>query len=102
MEKSIQDELLARVARLERQNTRLWGSLLAVAGLALIGAVGRVGADSVPETVEARRFVLKDEADAVRGEWLVQGAQGTLRVYGRDGEVSAELPLRGGMHLLTR
>ena len=100
MESTVQDALLARVARLERQNTRLWGGLLAVAGLAVLGLTGHVGAEATPDTIEARRFVLKDDAGARRGEWFVEQSHGRLRVYGPDGKKSGELPLQGGMFLL--
>ena len=100
MESTVQEALLARVARLERQNTRLWGGLLAVAGLAVLGLTGRVGAEATPDTIEARRFVLKDDAGVRRGEWFVEQSQGRLRVYGPDGKKSGELPLQGGMFLL--
>ncbi len=102
MESTVQEALLARVARLERQNTRLWGSLLAVARLAVLGLGGQVGAEATPYTVEARRFVLKDDAGVRRGEWFVERSQGRLRVYGPDGQKSGELPLQGGMFLLEK
>ena len=102
MESTVQDTLLARVERLERQNTRLWGSLLAVAGLAILGLTGRAGAEATPETVEARRFVLKDEAGVKRGEWFVDGSNGRLRLYGPDGKKTGELPFQGGAFLLER
>ena len=47
-------------------------------------------------------FVLKDDAGVTRGEWVVDGAQGRLRVYGPDGKVTAELPLQAGVSLLGR
>jgi hypothetical protein len=100
MESTVQEALLARVARLERQNTRLWGSLLAVAGLAVLGLTGHAGAEATPDTIEAKRFVLKDDAGVRRGEWFVEQSQGRLRVYGPDGKKSGELPLQGGMFLL--
>jgi len=100
MESTVHDVLAARIDRLERQNTRLWGSLLAVAGLTILALTGRVGAETTPETIEAKRFILKDDAGATRGEWFVDEAQGRLRVYGPDGRKSAELPLQPGMFLL--
>lgn len=106
MESTVQDVLLARVERLERQNTRLWGSLLAVAGLAILGLSGRVGADAKPatsDTIEARRFVLRDENGAKRGEWFVDSAtNGRLRLFGPDGKKTGELPFQGGTFLLDR
>ena len=100
MESTVQDALLARVERLERQNTRLWGSLLAVAGLAILGLSGRVGAEAPPDTIEASRFVLKDDAGQRRGDWFVHGSQGRLRLYGPDGKKIGELPLQAGPFLL--
>jgi hypothetical protein len=103
MESTVESALLARVVRLERQNTRLWGSLLALAGLAGLGIGGQVGASARPDTVvEAKMFVLKDDAGVTRGEWVVDGAQGRLRLYGPDGKVTAELPLQAGVSLLGR
>jgi hypothetical protein len=106
MENTVQDVLLARVDRLERQNTRLWGSLLAVAGLAILGLAGSVGAETKPappDTIEARRFILKDEYGATRGEWLVdEGSNGRLRFFGPDGKKTGELPFQGGQFLIQR
>jgi hypothetical protein len=106
MESTVQDVLLARVERLERQNTRLWGSLLAVAGLAILGLTGRVGAETKPatsDTIEARRFVLRDETGAKRGEWFVDGlTNGRLRLFGPDGKKTGELPFQAGAFLLER
>ena len=91
-----QQELVNRVMRLEQRNRLLSWALLGLAALtfATLTRVG-VAAAKAPDVVEAGKFLLKDDDGSKRGELGVgPGGEGRILLYGRDGRLSAELPMR--------
>ncbi len=71
------DGIVQRIERLER-DARRWRTLAVVLGL-LLGAVGVMGQARTGRTVEATRFVLKDNANRVRAELVAQERSVALR-----------------------
>jgi hypothetical protein len=91
--------LIDRVTHLERQNRRMSWALLGLAALALAGLTSvTVAAAAAPAVVEASQFILKDDDGSKRGEIVVgPGGGGRVLLYGRDGRLIAELPMRTQM-----
>ena len=87
--------MVARLIHLERQNRRLWWTLLVLAVFAFGALTGiAVAAAREPSVVEARQFVLKDTDGEKRGELVIDSEGGHLILYGRTGEIVGELPMR--------
>ena len=88
--------LAERISRLERTNRRLWRVVLALPLASLVWAgSAKLVAAARPSMVEGSQFVLKDSTGAKRGELLIDGdGSGKLILYGADGEVITELPMR--------
>jgi hypothetical protein len=88
------DGLLARVARLERQN-RFWRIAVVLILLvtvfsrtANVGAQGDPGVRPANKTLEAGTFLLKDSAGNMRGKMTVDGDRHPLlEFYDLDGKV---------------
>lgn len=93
---SVDDEtrLRGRVARLERNNRRLWAAVLVLGVLAAARALGvAAAAPSRSIVIEADGFVLKGPDGTTRGEWAVdQRGDARLTLYDKDGRPVAELP----------
>jgi hypothetical protein len=71
--------LEARLAVVERQNRRLkWGGIVV---LALAAMVWLMGANHGTRTVEAERFVLRDEAGEIRAQIGMSAAGPNLWLY---------------------
>jgi hypothetical protein len=87
-------DLVARLARLERANRLLVGSMVLTAAVGLLGTGAWVSANATGR-VEARQFVLTDAKGRTRGEWQIdpEGRVWVL-IYGPDGKVVASLPGR--------
>jgi hypothetical protein len=83
------EAMAERLERLERE-CRRWRR--AGVGLALVGAVvltlGAVRKDEGPKTIEAERFLLKDQKGTIRGEWGFMPESGwpIFRMNNVDGE----------------
>lgn len=87
--------MVERLIHLERQNRRLWWILLVLAVFAFGALTGiAVAAAREPSVVEARQFVLKDTDGGKRGELVVDSDGGHLILYGPEGEIVGELPMR--------
>jgi hypothetical protein len=99
-----EESLAGRVEQLERANRRLRSTVIACAVAALSWAAGSSLFAAVrPGIVEASQFVLKDDKGAKLGELSVGAdGRGTLLLYGPDGSVVAELPMRPGAFPLQR
>lgn len=81
------DTLGRRVDRLERETRRLkLGGLLA---LMVLAAVGVVAQTAVPETIEARRFVVRDANGIMRFEVASRATAFGLDIHDREGRVRA-------------
>jgi hypothetical protein len=94
-----QEELLARLDRLERSNRSLARAvqrhrLGGLVGLAVLGVLFLTGAVSIPETLEARHFVLRDQSGKMRAA-LGMRPDGTpgLAFFEKDGRVRLSLDL---------
>lgn len=86
---------LDRLTHLERQNHRLWLALVALPVFAFGALTGMVvAAAKSPSMVEARHFVLKHPDGWTGGELVVDSDGGHLILYGREGEIIGELPMR--------
>jgi hypothetical protein len=101
---SLEAGLVERVERLERANRRHRLIVIGFSVAALIWAAGSSLLAAVrPGVVEASEFVLRDQKGAKRGELSVDAeGRGTLLLYGADGRMIAELPLRPGAFPLQR
>jgi hypothetical protein len=88
-------DLVTRLARLERANRRLVGSMvLMTAAVGLLGTGAWVSANATGR-IEARQFVLTDAKGRTRGEWQVDPeGRAWVLIYGPDGKVEASLPGR--------
>jgi hypothetical protein len=94
--RSDQQVLMDRVMRLEQRNRLLSWVLLGLAALTF-ATMTRVGlaAGKAPEVLEASKFLLKDDDGSKRGELGVgPGGEGRILLFGRDGQLIAELPMR--------
>ena len=97
MDHTGQEALTVRMAKLERQNQRLWVGVLVAGALGLLSMSARAKAAG-GETIESQQFILKDAAGQRWGEWLIEGGHGVLRLYGSNGRPIAELPLQPTFH----
>ena len=103
-ERAPEPDLAERVSRLERQNRLFWRVLLLLPVLALgsMGTASLIAAVS-PGVVEGSHFVLKDKRGTMRGELKVdRDGNGNLVLYGVDGRIVAELPMRATAFPLQR
>jgi len=85
-----------RVARLERQNRRLWVAIFVACSMVALSLNTGLGAAPAPSTVlEARRFILKAADGSKRGEWRVdEEGNGRFVLCGPEGQTIGELPFR--------
>jgi len=91
------DRLESHNRRLERQNRRLKAAgVVAVAVFAAVVCMGQAG---VPEVMEARKFVLRDDAGTERAVLAAQGDETTLTLHDAQGKQRARVAaheIRGG------
>lgn len=87
--------LIRRLDRLEQHNRRLSWALLVLAALALATFTSAtVAVAKGPTVIEASQFVLKDADGSTRGELSIADGEGRLLLYGENGKLTAELPMR--------
>jgi hypothetical protein len=85
--------LAARLEALERENRRLrrWAAL-ALASLAALAGVG-AARETTPRIVEARQFVVRDDAGRIRARLGIASPEGAARLtlQDADGRVTADV-----------